>query len=100
MSFTQIIEVDGVRDVEALQELLRSWDAEQKGVAPGYVSARLLSDRDASDRYLVEVEFTSPERAAENDDREATAAWAKQLRELTTGTPGYRNLEPVYATGP
>lgn len=53
MPYTQIIEVEGARDADALRELLATWDAEQHGVAPGYRGERLLSDQDASDRYRI-----------------------------------------------
>jgi hypothetical protein len=98
MSFTQLIEVDGARDAEALHDLLSRWDAEQKGVAPGYLGARLLADRATSDRYLVEVDSSSAEEAERNNEREETAAWAARLRELAGAEPTYRNLQPVYTT--
>lgn len=98
MSYTQIIEIDGARHLEGLRELIAGWDADQRGVAPGYLGARLLADQDATDRYLLEVDFSSPEEAARNNDRQETVDWARQLRALVGGEPTYRNLEPVYTT--
>ena len=98
MSFTQIIEVEGITDEQALHDHVASWDAEQSGVAPGYLGARVLADGDTPGRYLVEVDFTSKEEAERNSAREETGTWAKALTELAGGAPGYRNLRQVCTT--
>jgi quinol monooxygenase YgiN len=98
MSFTQIIEVEGVGDEQALHDLVASWDSEQADVAPGYLGARVFADQGAAGRYLVEVDFSSQEQAQRNSDRDETAAWATQLRGLTTGEPSYRDLRQVCTT--
>jgi quinol monooxygenase YgiN len=98
MAFTQVIEVRDVRDEEALDAHLRSWHAEQAGIAPGYVGARMLADHDEPGRYLIEVDFTSEEDAARNNDREETRAWAERLRSFTSADPDYRNLRLVCTT--
>jgi hypothetical protein len=99
MPFTQIIELDRVENPDALRDHLAGWDADQAGEAPGYRGARLLADREAAGRYLVEVDFESVEAAERNDRRQETTAWAAKLRELVGEDPSYRNLEPVYETG-
>jgi hypothetical protein len=98
MPFTQIIELDGVSDGRALEDLIVGWDTEQRGVAPGYLGCRLFVDQEAASRYLIEVDFSSVEEARENDGREATGAWADKARGLASGEPRYRNLEQVLAT--
>lgn len=98
MAFTQIIELDGVSDERALQDLMRGWDGEQSGVAPGYLGSRLFADQESPGRYLVEVDFASREEAVRNNDREATGAWAEKVRGLASTEPGYRNLGQVYST--
>lgn len=98
MSYTQFIEVDGVSEEQGLRDLIAGWDREQKGVAPGYLGARVLADQDRPDRWVVEVDFSSQEEAQRNDGREETAAWAAKLRALAGGEPTYRNLRPVYTT--
>ena len=98
MSFTQIIEIDGVRDEQALRDHLARWDAEQAEAAPGYLGTRMLEEEGASGRYLVEVDFSSEDEAMRNNDREETAAWAEQLRALIDGEPNYRNLHRRYST--
>lgn len=98
MSFTQIMEIDGVKDEQALHDHVAGWDAEQAGVAPGYRGTRVLADRDTPGRYLIEVDFSSEEEARRNNDREETAAWAKQLQELAGGEPIYRDLRQVCTT--
>lgn len=98
MTFTQIIEVGGA-DERALRDHIATWDAEEAGRAPGYLGARLFADADRSGRHVVAVDFASPEQAAENNTREATGAWAAELRDLSRGgEPIYRNLHLVYAT--
>jgi antibiotic biosynthesis monooxygenase (ABM) superfamily enzyme len=99
MSFTQIIELDGVADEHVLHEHLAGWHDEQAGQAPGYLGARALADRDAPGRYLIEVDFSSEEEAKRNSDRPETSAWAERLQSLTGTAPTYRNLRGVYATG-
>lgn len=97
MSFTQIIELDGLGDEQALHDHVAGWDAEQAGVAPGYLGARVLADHDTPGRYLVLVDFSSEEEAKRNNDRAETAAWAQKLRDLAS-EPGYRNLRQVCTT--
>jgi hypothetical protein len=99
VSFTQIIELEGVTDEQALRDHIARWHREQSGEAPGYQHARVLADRDGNGRYLVEVEFSSVDEAERNNGREATERWATGLRDLATQQPGYRNLEARYATG-
>ncbi len=98
MSFTQIIELDGVHDEQALHEHTASWDAEQAGVAPGYLGSRVFADTDAAGRYLVVVDFSSAEEAARNNERPETAAWAATARGLANGEPAFHNLREVYTT--
>lgn len=96
MAFTQIMTVEGAED-QALHQLLASWDAEQAGVAPGYLGCRVLAD-DETGRHLIEVDFSSEEEARRNSDRPETQQWAKELGELITGEPTYLNLRQVCST--
>jgi quinol monooxygenase YgiN len=98
MAFTQIIELDGIDDEQALHDHLAGWDAEQAAVAPGYLRARAFADQEAPGRYLIEVDFSSEEEAKRNSERPETSAWADRLQGLTGSTPTYRNLRGVYAT--
>ena len=99
MAFTQILEVDGVADEQALREHLASWDTEQAAQAPGYLGARVLADQERPGSYVLVVDFASQEQAEANNERPETGAWAERLRALASGEPGYRNLRPIYATG-
>lgn len=98
MSFTQIIELEGVRDEQALQDHVTGWDSQESGSAPGYLGSRLFADGDADGRYLLEVDFSSEEEAKRNSDRKETADWASRLTELTDGAPRYRDLRQVVTT--
>ncbi len=98
MSFTQIIEVDGVGDEQTLHDHVAGWDSEQAGVAPGYLGARVLADNDHPGRYLVAVDFSSEQEAKRNSDRPETGDWAARLREIAGGEPTFRNLRQVCTT--
>jgi hypothetical protein len=98
MSFTQIIELVGVSDEQALRDHVARWDAHEAGGAPGYLGARVLADHDVPGRYLAVVDFSSREEAERNSDRAETAAWAEDLRELSGAASVYHNLRDVYAT--
>lgn len=97
MSFTQIMTVDGAEE-QALHDHVASWDAEQSGVAPGYLGARVLADEDREGHYLIAVDFSSEEEAQRNNDRPETAAWSEKLQELADGEPAYRNFRQVCTT--
>lgn len=97
MGFTQVLTVEGA-DEQALHEHVANWDAEQSGVAPGYLGARVLADEDRPGRYLVEVDFSSKEEAQRNNDSPETATWAEQLRGLAGGEAAYLNLRQVCTT--
>lgn len=98
MTFVQIIEVDAA-DIGAIDDLVDRWHREQAGVAPGYRGARILADKDRPGTYLIEVEFSSEEEAAENNERDDTRRWAAALRGSIQGGPRYLNLTEVSSTG-
>lgn len=98
MSFTQIIEVEGVTDEDALVDHLQGWDARESGSAPGYLRSRLFADEDRDGRYLIEVDFSSKDDAERNSDRQETAEWAAGLAKLAGGEPRYHNLRQVVTT--
>lgn len=97
MAFIQIIEVRS-DDVEAVEKHVSDWDHRQKGIAPGYQSARILADRNQPGTYLIEVEFDSEDDAKKNDARPETSEWASQIRTLVKSDPSYRNLTEVCTT--
>lgn len=97
MSFTQIVTIEGA-DEQALHEHVSNWDAEQSGVAPGYLGARVLADQEREGRYHVIVDFSSEEEAQRNNERPETASWAQKLDELAEGEPRYQNLRQVCTT--
>jgi hypothetical protein len=97
MSFTQTMEVQ-TSDEAALRDHVAGWHAEQAGIAPGYRRTRVLADAKQSGRYLIEVDFTSPEEATRNNERLETNAWAAKLHELVTGPPEYRDFRLVCTT--
>jgi hypothetical protein len=96
--FIQLIEIE-TADVGSVNDLIKRWHEEQGGVAPGYRGGRVLADRDRPDTYLIEVEFSSEEDAARNNERAETRQWAASLRELVNREPRYINLTESYSTG-
>lgn len=96
MGFTQTIEVTAA-DETALRDHVAAWHAEQNGIAPGYLGARILADADQSDRYVIE-DFGSKDEADRNNERPETAAWATKLGELTRGDATYRSFRQVCST--
>jgi hypothetical protein len=97
MAFTQSIEVHA-GDEGALRDHVAGWHKEQVGVAPGYRGARVLADRSQPGTYLIEVEFSSEEEAARNDDRTETAKWAERLRGIVGDEPAYRDFRLLCST--
>jgi quinol monooxygenase YgiN len=97
MSFTQMMTVR-TDDADRLQSLIAGWHDEQHGTAPGYRGARILSDREQPDRWLIEVDFSSREEAERNNERPETAAWAQDLRDLVEGAPDYHDYEVTFTT--
>jgi hypothetical protein len=97
MAFTQSIEVRS-SDEQVLHDHVAGWHKEQAGVAPGYRGARVLADRSQPGTYLIEVDFSSEEEAARNNDRPETAEWAKRLREMVGNEPAYRDFRLVCST--
>ena len=98
MPFVQTIEID-TDDIGAVTDLVSKWHADQAGVAPGYQRARILADEERRRHYIIEVDFASKKEAETNNARPETGAWAERLGALTDGSPTFRNLALVHATG-
>ena len=97
MPFTQTMTVHADA-AEPLADLIDAWHREQSGVAPGYQGARVLADTERADRYVIEVDFSSEEEAAENDARAETSAWADRLKAHVRDEPAYSNFAVVHTT--
>lgn len=97
MTFIQTIHIE-TDDIQPVQDLLRTWHAEQAGVAPGYQRARLLADESRSQSYVIEVDFSSKDEAQANNDRPETATWAQKLEKSVRNTPTFTNHELVFTT--
>ncbi|MDQ4098466.1 MAG: hypothetical protein M3144_11440 [Actinomycetota bacterium] len=97
MAFVQTIEVEATDEV-GLRDHLAAWHGEQAGLAPGYLGARILAEEAAPGRYVIEVDFSSREEAARNNERAETTAWAAKLAELVAGEPRFTDYRLVYPT--
>jgi hypothetical protein len=91
MKFTQIIEFKTAR-IDEFNAELDAWMARTDGHRTPH-RAVLRRDRDAVDRYLFTVEFSSNERGRENSNRPETAEFAAFLAAITHGSLIFRNLD-------
>ena len=97
MTFVQTISIE-TNEIQPVQNLVNQWHSEQVGVAPGYQRTRILADEERSGHYVIEVDFSSKEDPATNNERAETAAWAKQLADLVDGDPTFTSHSLVCST--
>ena len=84
MGFVQTIAIE-TSDIGPVRDLVADWHTKQSGVAPGYLSTRILTDRDQPSQHLILVDFSSAEEAAANNERTETAEWASALSSMIVG---------------
>lgn len=89
--FKQLIEVKA-KDADALVAHVAGYDASS---APGLDGVAIYRDSDRAGTFLIEAVFSSREEAEQNNARNETDRWARQLRELVEEEPYYCNLEPL-----
>jgi quinol monooxygenase YgiN len=91
MKFAQIIEFR-TSQIDAFNANLDAWMTKtESNRIPHH--AVLSRDRDADDRYLLTVEFSSHDQGVENSNRPATAQFAAFLAGICDGPPTFRNLD-------
>ena len=91
MKFAQIIEFTTGR-IDEFDARLDEWMARSDGHRiPHRVVLR--QDRDAQDRYLLMVEFSSWEQGMENSRRPEIGEFAAFLAEISAGGLTFRNLD-------
>lgn len=81
--------------MDEMQALMDRWDEERSDPAPGFGGTKILKDRDNENAYMVIAEFESYELAMENSSRPETDAFAKEMGELTDGSPTYGNYDVI-----
>ena len=91
MKFTQIIEFSTTR-IDELNATLDTWITSTEGNRIPH-RAVLRRDREAEDRYLLMVEFSSYDQGMENSKRPATAEFASFLSGICDAPPTFRNLD-------
>jgi len=104
-NFTQMITFE-CADPDTLVEMCRQWDLQQATLDPmGYMSTRVLQDRESLGRYVMVVEFgvvdpgvSAADEATRNNRREETRAFAAKLREIVEGLPSYHHYDELYRT--
>ena len=67
---------------------------------PGFIGARVVKDRDRENTYMVIAEFKSYELAMENSARPETNAFARQMAELSDGSPAFANYDLIHEDKP
>jgi hypothetical protein len=91
MTFIQVIEFQTSR-VDEFDTVLDDWLTESKDWRTATRSVR-TKDRDRADTYVQMVEFPSYDKALENSNHPATAAFAGRLAKLCDAPPVFRNLD-------
>ena len=91
MKFTQIIEFSTTR-IDEFNATLDTWITSTEGNRIPH-RAVLRRDREAEDRYLLMVEFSSYDQGMENSKRPATAEFAAFLTGISDAPPTFRNLD-------
>jgi hypothetical protein len=91
MKFAQIIEFETSR-IDEFNANLDAWMVRSEGHRVPH-RAVLRRDRDAENRYLLMVEFSSYERGMENSNRPETAEFATFLAGMCDGPLKFRNLD-------
>jgi hypothetical protein len=91
VKFAQIIEFT-TGQIDAFNANLDAWMAKTEGRRiPHHAVVR--KDRDAQDRYVFMVEFSSYDQAMENSNRPETAEFAAFLSGICDGPLTFRNLD-------
>ena len=93
MKFAQIIEFTTSR-IDEFNANLDRWMVRTEGDRTPH-RAVLRRDRDAENRYLLMVEFSSYEQGMENSGRPETGEFASFLAGISDGALKFRNLEVV-----
>lgn len=91
MKFAQIIEFTTSR-IDEFNGRLDDWMARTEGHRIPH-RAVLRRDRDAVNRYLLMVEFSSYDRGMENSGRPETGDFAAFLAEISESALTFRNLD-------
>jgi hypothetical protein len=91
MKFAQIIEFE-TSQIDVFNAELDAWMARTEGNRIPH-HAVLNRDRDADNRYLLMVEFSSYGQGMENSNRSETAEFAAFLTGITVGSLTFRNLD-------
>jgi quinol monooxygenase YgiN len=94
MKFVQTISFTTAR-MDEMQALMDAFDNEP-GSRAGFLGAKVLKDRDRENTYVVVAEFETYELAMENSARPETDAFAKQMAELSDGSPTFANYDLIH----
>jgi quinol monooxygenase YgiN len=98
MTFIQTISFTTSR-MDEMQKLMDGFDADPQS-RPGFIGARVVKDRDRENTYMVIAEFESYDLAMENSARPETDAFAKQMAELSDGSPAFANYDLIHEDKP
>jgi quinol monooxygenase YgiN len=89
--FIQVVEFEA-KDVEAVADALNRFRDENPGAVLSS-AATIAEDRDRPGTFVSIVLFDSYEQAITQSQNPATDAFSKQLAELMSGPPRFRNLD-------
>ena len=91
MRFIQFIEFE-TSDIGAFRAEVQKWETDSAEWRTA-TRATLCADRDRPGNYVQIVEFSTYEAAMANSSDPRTAEFAARLAKLTSGAPGFRNLD-------
>ncbi|MFI6643628.1 hypothetical protein [Streptomyces sp. NPDC050504] len=97
MKFAQIIDFETDR-IDEMRALIQQFDESHAGQPGGPTHRLVLQDRNQPRRYLILIEFESPEEAARNDAAPDTVRLAEQLTAMCTRQPLFTNCDVREAT--
>ncbi len=99
MTFIQTVSFSSSR-FDEMQKLMDEWEAAQPASStPGFVSTKVVRDRDRENAFMVIAEFESYEAAMENSNKPETGAFAARMGELTDGPPTFGNYDVMSSEG-
>lgn len=98
MTFIQTVSFSSSR-FDDMQKLMDEWSAAQPAASPGFVSTKVLRNRERENEFMVIAEFESYETAMENSNKPETTAFAERMGELTDGPPTYGNYDVMSSDG-
>jgi quinol monooxygenase YgiN len=92
VKFLQTIQWSTSRPDE-MRALAERFQTDNPDPGPGFVSLKMLKDRDKENSYLMIAEFESYELAMQNSARPEVDAFSREMMALADGPPTFGNYD-------